>query len=220
MKESTDGSNNRFEIVVIGTSLGGLEALRTLLAGLPSSFCVPVVIVQHRGKESEDTLTPLLQRRCPLVIEEAEDKQTIVPGYVYLAPRDYHLLVEPGRFALSSDAAVNQARPSIDVLFESAADAYGSAVIGVILTGANADGARGAARIKQRGGLVVVQDPATAEARAMPDAALAATTVDRTAGRRAGGWAAPRSTRAGRGGQQRQARLRRSDRDDGRPVVG
>jgi len=109
---------------------------------------------------------------------EAEDKEPIVLGNIYLAPADYHLLVEPGHFALSVEPAVNYARPSVDELFESAADSYGREVIGVILTGMNTDGARGLAAIKRHGGRTVVQDPRTAQQRSMPDAAIAAGRVD------------------------------------------
>jgi len=167
------------KIVVVGTSLGGLNALHTLLDGLPADFKVPVAIVQHRRAASDDGLSGLLQKHTALPVAEAEDKEEIVPGRIYLAPADYHLLVERGNFALSTDPPVYHARPSIDVLFESAADAYGDSVIGVILTGSNQDGALGLAAIKRRGGIAVVQDPATAESDAMPEAAIAATGTDR-----------------------------------------
>lgn len=168
-----------FEIVVVGTSIGGLKALQTLLSGLPDRFHVPVVIVQHRGKASEIGLCDFLGRSSRLPISEPEDKETILPGHAYLAPRDYHLLVENGSFALSTDPAVGFARPSIDVLFESAADGYQERTIGVVLTGANRDGARGLTAIKQQGGLTLVEDPALAACREMPDAAIAGTEVDR-----------------------------------------
>lgn len=162
------------EIIVIGTSLGGLNALEAVLSGLSPELPVPVVIVQHRGKTTNGSLLTSLKEVSSLPIEEAEDKTPLNPGRIYLAPPDYHLLVERGSLALSVEPAVEHSRPSIDVLFESAANAYGPGVIGVILTGANADGAAGAARIRQRGGRVVVQDPAGAEAAAMPAAAIAA----------------------------------------------
>ncbi|HEV7858138.1 MAG TPA: chemotaxis protein CheB [Pyrinomonadaceae bacterium] len=167
------------KIVVIGTSAGGLSALQILLPGLPSEFPCPLVLVQHRGKEAGSGLCDFLQRSSRLPVEEPEDKEPIAPGRVYLAPRDYHLLIEERHFALSTAAPVSYARPSIDVLFESAADAYGKQVIGVILTGKNRDGARGLATIKQHGGLTVIEEPATAQSREMPEAALAATDVDR-----------------------------------------
>ena len=168
----------RHEIVVVGTSLGGLHAVGALLSGLPEEFPLPVVIAQHRKPGSEDRLSALLQEHTALPVAEANDKEAIVPGRVYLAPADYHLLIDAASFCLSTEAPVEYARPSINVLFESAADAYRGRTIGVILTGTGQDGARGLARIKERGGLAVVQDPATAEASAMPEAAIAATEVD------------------------------------------
>lgn len=167
-----------FELVVVGTSLGGLHALEVLLAGLPKDFPVSVAVVQHRHKDSENTLSFFLQQHSSLPLKEPEDKEAIVPGQVYLAPADYHLLVEPGSFALSTEAPVEYARPSIDVLFESAAEVYAEKVIGVILTGANQDGAQGLAKIKAHGGLAVVQEPATAFSPTMPQAAIAAVRVD------------------------------------------
>jgi len=169
-----------FEIVVIGTSWGGVRALEVLFAGLPKDLPLPVVVVQHRSIDSDGTLLAPLQRYSTLPVQEAEDKETMRPGWIYVAPADYHLLVENGHFALSTDAPVLSARPSVDVLFESAADAYAEKVIAVILTGASKDGAQGAARIKARGGVVVVQEPATAESGVMPAAVIAATAVDRT----------------------------------------
>jgi two-component system chemotaxis response regulator CheB len=169
----------RPEIVVIGTSYGGLAALQTLLPALAPAFPAPLVVAQHRGKDADDGLCEFLRRRCPLPLSEPNDKERIESGHVYLAPRDYHLLVERGRFALSTDAPVAFARPSIDVLFESAADAYRELAVGVVLTGANRDGARGLARIKSYGGVAVVQEPGGAESRAMPEAAIAAAAIDR-----------------------------------------
>ena len=167
-----------YEVVVIGTSLGGLRALEIVLSGLGKEFPLPVTVVQHREKDSSERLCELLQSHCALRVGQAEDKEEITPGRVYLAPPDYHLLVEEGRLALSTEAPVHYARPSVDVLFESAADAYGERVVGVILTGSGKDGAQGSARIRERGGFVVVQDPETAESRAMPEAAMAACEVD------------------------------------------
>jgi two-component system chemotaxis response regulator CheB len=167
------------ELVVVGSSWGGLHALGRLLSDLPADFDLPVAIAQHRHPDSPPgTLQHLLQREIQRPVVEAEDKLTIQPRHVYVAPPDYHLLVERGSFALSVDDRVRYARPSIDVLFESAADAYGHAVIGIILTGANDDGARGLARIKELGGVAIVQDPAAATRRAMPEAAIATTTAD------------------------------------------
>jgi two-component system, chemotaxis family, protein-glutamate methylesterase/glutaminase len=138
---------------------------------------VPLVLVQHRGKD-ESSLCEYLSRTSSLPVSEPEDKEAILPGHVYLAPRDYHLLIEGATFALSVDPPVSYARPSIDVLFESAADQYKERAIGVILTGANQDGARGLAAIKAQGGLTVVQDPETAAHREMPEAAMARTNPD------------------------------------------
>ena len=167
------------EIIVIGCSLGGMQALKAILQAIPADFQVPIAITQHRHKASNEGLPSYLRRASNLCVNDVEDKQWIKPNCVYLAPADYHLLVERGTFSLSTEAAVAYSRPSIDVLFESAADAYGDRTVGVILTGANADGARGVRRIKARGGFVVVQDPATAESPAMPQAAVDAGRVDR-----------------------------------------
>jgi two-component system, chemotaxis family, protein-glutamate methylesterase/glutaminase len=160
-----------YRLVVIGVSAGGLFALRTLMAGLPADFDIPIAVVQHRSKDSE-LLCELLQECAPLVVGEANDKEPILPGHVYVGPPDYHLLVERGYFVLSTDEPVRFSRPSVDVMFLSAADAYSPDVVGVVLTGANADGSRGLRRIADRGGLAVVQDPESSESPAMPAAAL------------------------------------------------
>jgi two-component system chemotaxis response regulator CheB len=161
-----------YEIVVIGTSWGGLSALRALIAGLPKEFGLPLVVVQHRHKQSDHLMPMLLQETTGLCVCEVEDKAPITPGNVYVAPADYHLLIEGGYFSLSTDEPVRYSRPSIDVTFQSAADTYGERAVGVVLTGANADGSRGLKRIHDRGGLTFVQTPATAESPAMPDAAI------------------------------------------------
>lgn len=161
-----------YEIVVIGTSWGGLSALRELITGLPKEFGLPLVVVQHRHKQSDHLLPLLLQEATPLCVAEVEDKAPIAAGNVFVAPADYHLLIEDGHFSLSTDAPVRYSRPSIDVTFVSAADTYGDRTVGVVLTGANADGARGLKRIHDRGGLTFVQIPATAESPAMPAAAI------------------------------------------------
>jgi two-component system chemotaxis response regulator CheB len=170
---------NSYELVVVGASWGGLTAISELLQALPDELAAAVAIVQHRGPEPEPGLyTTLLQRRTSRPVAEVSDKEPIRARHVYVAPADYHLLVEPGFFSLSTEERVMYARPSIDVAFESAADAYRERVIGIVLTGANADGAAGLARIKRAGGVAIVQDPRTAAAAVMPEAALAATTVD------------------------------------------
>ena len=161
-----------YEIVVIGTSWGGLSALRELISGLPADFGLPLVLVQHRHRQSNHLLSSLLQDGTALRVCEVEDKTPIVPGNVYIAPADYHLLVEDGYFSLSTDEPVRFSRPSIDVTLQSAADTYGPRAVGVILTGANADGARGLRRIYDRGGATFVQTPETAESPAMPQSAL------------------------------------------------
>ncbi len=165
----------KFRAVVIGVSSGGVQALSALLGTLPADFALPILIVQHIGPDAGDGLARLLDSQSPLHVKEADEMEQPAPGHVYLAPPNYHLLVEPdGHLALSADLPVSYARPSVDVLFESAAEAFGPALIGIILTGANHDGSRGLAHIKARGGLAIVQDPADAEAPQMPLAAIAA----------------------------------------------
>ena len=167
------------EVIVVGCSLGGMHALQTILTGLPKEFCLPIVVAQHRHKRSNEGLPAFLRRSTHLKVVDADDKQRIRQGTMYLAPADYHLLIDRGgELNLSVDDAVRYSRPSIDVLFESAADVYGAALIAVLLTGANEDGTRGAKRVKLRGGTVLAQDPATAEAREMPQAAIDAGVVD------------------------------------------
>jgi len=167
-------------IVVVGASLGGLEAVQKLLSGLPASLPCPVAIVQHRGPQIDGHLLDLLNRHSPMPVIEPDDKDLLEAGHVYLAPPGYHLIVESGFLSLSLDPPVLFARPSIDVLLESAADSYGETAVAVVLTGSNDDGAFGAAAVKRAGGRVVVQDPATARAPAGPLAVLARTTVDAT----------------------------------------
>ena len=163
----------RYQIVTIGSSWGGLGALKTLLGALPGDFPLPIVIAQHRSAQSRDEgLAAYYDSRCDLTVGTIEDKEPIQGGRVYFAPPDYHLMVERGFFELSVDDRVQFSRPSADVLFESAVDAYGNGVIGVVLTGTNADGAAGLACIKDRGGFAIVQDPATAEKPDMPRAAI------------------------------------------------
>lgn len=166
-------------LVAVGCSWGGLGAMRRLLGRLTPDFAPAIVLAQHRGVGSPGSLlVDLLRRSSPLPVSEAEDKAPISGGHVYVAPADYHLLVEPDGFALSIDARVQYSRPSIDVLFESAADVFGSRAVGVILTGANADGAAGIQAVKRRGGTTLAQDPATAERATMPRAAIATGMVD------------------------------------------
>jgi len=163
-----------YDLVVVGTSWGGLAALRTLVAGLPGDFQMAVALVQHRHKESDHLLRTLLQERTALEVCEVEDKMPLQHGRIYVAPPDYHTLVEPGHFSLSTEAPVRFSRPSIDVTFQSAADSYGHRTVGIVLTGANADGSAGLRRISDRGGMAIVQDPSTAESALMPAAAVKA----------------------------------------------
>ncbi|MEY4579246.1 MAG: hypothetical protein RL701_3949 [Pseudomonadota bacterium] len=169
---------NDVQIIAVGASLGGLAAVQTLLGGLPAELGVGVVIVQHRRPDPDSRLSWLLSRASALPIVEPEDRTPLERNHVYLAPCDYHLLVEDGMLALSIDEPVRFARPSIDVLFESVADAYGPTAVGVMLTSSSADGAEGLRAIKRAGGRAYVQDPATAESPVGPLAALAATPVD------------------------------------------
>ena len=160
-------------IVVVGASWGGLYALMELLGALPNDFACPIIVVQHRAPDADDSrLAGVLARYSSLPVEDAEDKQPIEPSRVYLAPADYHLLVERGHFALSTEDRVHWSRPSVDVLFESAADAYGSDVVAVLLTGLGRDGAAGLMRVRAAGGVTVVQEPASAMQGAMPQAGI------------------------------------------------
>ncbi|CAM2009229.1 chemotaxis protein CheB [Acanthopleuribacter pedis] len=170
----------RFECLVIGVSAGGMDTLSLILPHWTKDFPIPIVAVQHVGADSGRLIYPLLQQKTSLRIKEAEEKEQLRAGHLYLAPAGYHLLIEADNsLSLSVDARVNYARPSIDVLFESAAEVYGPRLIGVILTGANHDGSQGLRMVAELGGFTVVQSPESAEVAQMPLAALNATTVDR-----------------------------------------
>ena len=161
------------EAVVIGASAGGVYALLALLADLPRSFRLPVIVVLHLPENRDSQLTEIFQYRLPIAVRQAADKESIAPATLYFAGPGYHLSVEMDRtFSLSCEEALHFSRPSVDILMESAADAYGAALAGILLTGANEDGAAGMARIKQQGGLTVVQDPVEAEVPTMPEAAI------------------------------------------------
>ena len=160
-------------LVAIGASAGGFQALTLILGRLPVDFPATIAIVQHRRPDESSLLRELLAQRTRLPVIEPFHGEPLRPGHVYIAPPDYHLLVEPGSVALSVDPPINCSRPSIDALFDSAAAAYGRRAIGVVLTGANADGAEGAARLARVRAPIIIQDPATAEAPACPAAALA-----------------------------------------------
>lgn len=167
------------ELVVIGGSWGGFDALCELLSPLPPHTSVPFVVALHRSSRSQDgTLETMLAQSLKLEVVTVEDKAPLKPGAVHLAPADYHLLIENGRLALSTDALVHFARPSVDMLFESAADEYASGVVGIVLTGANSDGAAGVCRVKSHGGVTMAQDPATARKSRMPQAAIDTGHVD------------------------------------------
>ena len=163
-----------YSVVAIGTSWGGLAALTKLLSDLPPDFPIPIVVVQHRSNDSERLLSQLLQDATDLRVCEIEDKDELTPGTVHLAPANYHVLIEEGYVSLTIEEPVRFSRPSIDVMLTSAADTYGSAAIGIVLTGANEDGAQGLAQIVKRGGRAFVQDPKTAEIPIMPTAAIRA----------------------------------------------
>ncbi|MGE4405027.1 chemotaxis protein CheB [Pseudomonas sp.] len=161
------------DAVVIGTSAGGLEALGVVLHGLPAGFRLPLLVVQHVSAQGPTHLAEIFQRKTAMQVKEVDDKEAVCGGTVYFAAPGYHLLVESDHsLSLSQDDAVNFSRPSIDVLFESAADAWGPNLAGVLLTGANEDGAAGLEAIHRGGGLTVVQDPAEAAVPTMPRAAL------------------------------------------------
>jgi two-component system, chemotaxis family, protein-glutamate methylesterase/glutaminase len=161
-------------MIVMGGSHGGMQAVQAILGALPASFVVPIVIALHRPPDDEDRLTPLLRRGCALRLSEVVDKEPIEAGRVYVAPPDYHVLIEAGCLSVSVDERVNHARPSIDVLFESAALVYGGRAIGVVLSGAGVDGVQGAAAIAKSGGSVLIESPSTAFRSDLPAAALAA----------------------------------------------
>lgn len=163
-----------YKAIVLGTSAGGFSALSALLADIPSRYSLPIIVVQHRSKSSRELFEEVLQCKCHIKIKQAEEKETITNNVVYVAPPDYHLLIERNKtLSLSSDAPIRYSRPSIDVLFESAAIAYGDKLIGIILTGANDDGAIGISAIAKRGGLTIAQNPQEAEHPFMVQAAIA-----------------------------------------------
>jgi two-component system chemotaxis response regulator CheB len=167
------------DAIVIGTSAGGVDALSVLLPALPAGLRAAVLIVLHLPRDRPSVLVDVFAPKCRLPVREAEDKQPIERGVVYFAPSDYHLLVDTGpRIALSADEPVNFSRPSIDVLFESAADIYGARLLGVILTGASHDGALGLETVRRAGGVTIVQAPDSAQVPLMAAAALERGPVD------------------------------------------
>lgn len=161
-----------YKVLLIGASMGGLDAFKIILGGLPAALPVPVVLLQHCSPGTDDRFLSFLRKHSNLPVQLAEDKLELTSGTVFVAPADYHLLIEDYHLTLSTEGPVLLSRPSIDVLFSSAANSFGEETIAVILTGKNDDGARGAAEIEKEGGIVIVQDPATAEAKEMPRAAI------------------------------------------------
>lgn len=169
----------RVDAVVIGASAGGIQALSQLLPALSPGTRAPIFIVIHLPRDKPSVLAGIFARKCALPVHEAEDKEPVLPGTVYIAPTNYHLLIDKGpQISLSADDPVHHSRPSVDVLFESAAEVYGERLLGMILSGANEDGARGLAAIKDAGGVTVVQSPETALAPLMGMSALALRPAD------------------------------------------
>jgi two-component system chemotaxis response regulator CheB len=170
----------KYQAIVIGSSAGGIQALGAVLSPLPKDFPLPIIIVQHLHPHSNSYLPRILEHHSQLKIKQADEKEKILAGWVYVAPPAYHLLIEEDHtFSLSIEPPVKYARPSVDVLFETATYAYREKLIGIILTGANNDGCYGVKKIKQAGGYVIVQDPKTAVASSMPESAIASTEVDK-----------------------------------------
>jgi two-component system chemotaxis response regulator CheB len=163
----------RVDAIVIGASAGGVEALMSLLPALSSSFDLPIFIVLHLPRGRPSLLADIFSRKCRLQVCEAQDKELVRPGTVYFAPPDYHLLIDEGpQLSLSSDEPVHHSRPSIDVLFESAVDVYGSGLLGIVLTGANEDGTEGLAAVRDAGGMTIIQQPESAQVKQMVISAL------------------------------------------------
>jgi two-component system chemotaxis response regulator CheB len=171
--------NHKYKVIIIGASTGGLKAIQPILSALPAEFALSVIVVMHRHKDTDSYLERSLDDSSKMHVKQADEKEEIKAGVVYVAPPNYHLLIEDdGTFSMSVEGAVNYARPSVDVVFESAAEVYGKGLIGVILTGANKDGSLGLKKIKEEGGLAIVQTPETSEAAEMPRAAIAAVNPD------------------------------------------
>ena len=169
----------KYEAIVIGVSSGGMQAMKIMFSLLPKNFNTPIIIVQHIGTSSNSQWIQLLNNQSNVFLKEADEKEKIEDGNVYIAPPNYHLMIENDKtFSLTIDERVNYARPSIDVLFESAAIAYKDKLIGVILTGSSSDGSLGLKKIKDFGGLIIAQDPKTAESSYMPASAIAVVPMD------------------------------------------
>jgi two-component system chemotaxis response regulator CheB len=163
----------QFKAIVIGASAGGIDAMLIILSAIPADFQLPIVLILHLPSGAESRLPELVAHHAKISAKEAFDKEKLERGVIYIAPSNYHLLIDPDRcFSLSAEEPLNYSRPSIDILFQSAADAFGEELVGVLLTGANEDGVQGLKAIQRQGGYTLVQDPKTAVARTMPDAAL------------------------------------------------
>lgn len=170
----------KYDAVTIGTSAGGLVALTAILSALPRNFPLPVIIVQHRSKEKPSLLEEVMSHKCLMPVKQANEKERIEAGIVYFAPPDYHLLIETdGSFSLSVEAPVNFSRPAIDILFETAAVAYKSRLLAIVLTGASKDGSQGIKIVKKMGGSTIAQDPSEAESPLMPQSAIETGKIDR-----------------------------------------
>ncbi|MBD8094997.1 chemotaxis protein CheB [Pseudomonas fluorescens] len=179
MSDAATQPSRAFEAIVVGASAGGVEALLSIFGGLPDSFSLPIIAVLHLPDERRSQLAEVFARRLNIPVQEARDKEMIAPGTLYFAGPGYHLSVENDRsLSMSQEDRVHHSRPAIDYLFASAADAYGKGLLAILLTGANQDGARGLAHVKQSGGTTVVQDPTEARIAVMPLAALALHTPD------------------------------------------
>lgn len=172
-------TGSKYRAIVIGTSAGGLGALSSIVSALPRDFGIPVIVVQHRHKDQRTLLEEILQAKSEIIVKQADEKEPVNGGTVYIAPPDYHLLVENDRtFSLTYDPHVAHSRPSIDVLFETAAAVYKSTLVGVLLTGANRDGTTGMRAIKSAKGLTIAQSPQEADYPYMPQAAIDSGCVD------------------------------------------
>jgi two-component system chemotaxis response regulator CheB len=165
--------------IVIGSSAGGLQALKTIFSLFREDFSIPIIVVQHISPYSDNYITTYLNRICKVNFKEANEKEVIESGTIYFAPPNFHLLIEDNfTFSLSTEERVNFARPSIDILFETAAFVYGKNLVGIVLTGANNDGSAGLRKIKEFGGITIVQDPKTAEVDTMPSCAIKESKID------------------------------------------
>lgn len=170
----------RYDAVTMGASAGGLVALTAILSALPQNFALPVIIVQHRSREKPSLLEEVMSNKCILPVKQADEKEVIEAGIIYFAPPDYHLLIElDGSFSLSVEAPLNYSRPSIDILFETAAAAYKNRLLAIILTGASRDGTEGIKTVKRMGGSTIAQDPAEADSPLMPQSAIETGMIDR-----------------------------------------